>query len=218
MVGPLESSVWHHPLQFCSSENCRFTARFALLWVCLILTLCPTSTLRPLLSIFDRYAWFPTQKNISDSETKEQMTIDLIRDLLDRNEVFPDLITLWPGTNVVEVCQKLITSFDTNVEAIPPGFAYFLLKDLLDMTITRRVDRAARYISTLKVEKFLQTWLSILHWSSSGTPFLSYTPAVSILDLVLDKVDVSIEYWKIKGLNLDRSDKIVPNEPDKKKL
>lgn len=92
---------------------------------------------RPLPShfqFFDRSKWCPTWKIRRGN--KEQVSIDLIWDLLHRNEIIPDIITAWSGINSVAVLKKLVISFYTDARSMPSGFAYLLLKDLSYMAIT----------------------------------------------------------------------------------
>lgn len=150
-------------------------------------------------------------KTSSDGETKEQVAIDLIWDLLDRNEVLPDLITAWPGINAVAVLEKLIRSFDTDAGSMPPGFAYFLLKDLRDMTTTQIVDRAARHMPASNVKKYPKTWLNLLHFVLVLYTYCKHSRS-SGQSRRLDAIKRNIE-----GLKLDASDDIVPEELNKKK-
>lgn len=69
----------------------------------------------------------------------------------------------WPGFNAVALLEKIIPPQDPDAGPMPFGFAYFLTKDLRDMTIVQRVVRAARYMSAPNVQKYPETWLNILH-------------------------------------------------------
>ena len=96
-------------------------------------------------------------------ESKDDVSIDLIWQLLDRDDVLSDLITDWPGVNAVAVRTKLIPLHDPEAGPMPLGFAHFLVKDLRSIPLPRRVDRAARYMSSSVIEKFHATWVNIIH-------------------------------------------------------
>lgn len=124
-------------------------------------------------------------KTPPDGQTKEQVAIDLIWDLLDRNEVFPYLIIAWPGINDGVVCKKRITFFENDAGHIPPVFHYFLLKDLCDMNITQRVHRPARYMYAPNLEKYSEKYRNLLH-----SFFVIYILDERVFELAVEKEDV----------------------------
>lgn len=89
--------------------------------------------------------------------------MDLVWDLLDRDEVLSDLVTTWPGVNAVALRSKLIPAHDPEAGPMPLGFAHFLVKDLRHIPLPRRVDRAARYMSSTVIDKIHTTWVNIIH-------------------------------------------------------
>lgn len=97
-------------------------------------------------------------------EKKEQFAFDLISDLLDCSNFLPDLITAWHGIYVVAVLENIIPSFHTGTRPMPPGYVYFLLKDLRHRNITQRVGRAARYMSAPKIKKYPEIWHHLFHF------------------------------------------------------
>ena len=99
----------------------------------------------------------------NQGESKYDVAIDLIWDLLDRYEFLPELVTHWPSVNAVAVLTKLVPIHDPEAGPMPLGFAHFLVKDLRSIPLTRRVHRAARYMSSSFVEKFHATWVNIIH-------------------------------------------------------
>lgn len=56
--------------------------------------------------------------------------------MTDRNDVCTELTTAWIGTNDLEVREKLINSFHSDIGTMTLRFVHFLLKDLRDMTTT----------------------------------------------------------------------------------
>ena len=73
------------------------------------------------------------------------------------------MVVDWPGINAVAVQKHLIPTNDPDAGPMQIGFAYFLLQDLLLMSMHQRVDHAARYMSVPNVEKYHETWINIIH-------------------------------------------------------
>lgn len=46
---------------------------------------------------------------------------------------------------------------------MPTGFTYFLIKDLCDLKIESRTDRASRYMSEPVINSMKPTWSNIIH-------------------------------------------------------
>lgn len=98
-----------------------------------------------------------------EGKYKEKTAVNHIWQLLDRNEVLSEVMRDWPGINSVTVQDNSILSYDPDGGSIPLGFAYFLIRDLRDTTISQCVDRAARYLSGPNVDKYPETSSIILH-------------------------------------------------------
>lgn len=151
-----------------------------------------------------------SSKSNPAGETTDQIAIDLIWDLLDRSDVLPDLVTTWPGINAVAVREKLIPLFDPDAGPMPTGFAYFLIKDLRDMSISQRVDRAARFLSSLNVERYSDTWINLLHSFLVIYTGCKHPRSTRGQSRRLDAIKRNIE-----GLNLDVGDENVPHNRER---
>lgn len=101
-------------------------------------------------------------KSPTGADSNDKDTIDLISDLLDRDFVLTDLLILCHGINAFAVQYKLIPPNDPDASQMSIGFAYVIGKDLPDMKMQSRVDRAARYMSETIINAMRLTWRNIV--------------------------------------------------------
>lgn len=76
-----------------------------------------------------------------------------------QDELTPDL----PGKKAASSCKKLMSEHGPEVGQITLGFGCFLEKDLSNIQLPRRVERAVRYMSKPNIEKRDKTWIKITH-------------------------------------------------------
>lgn len=98
----------------------------------------------------------------TSGESKNDVAVDLIRDTLDREEVFLDLVTTSPGVDAVAVCTKFIPIYDPEADLMALGFANFLVKDLHHIPLPRRIDHDACYMSSTFIENIFTTSINII--------------------------------------------------------
>lgn len=94
---------------------------------------------------------------------KDGVAVDLLWQLLDRDNVLPDFLTEWPRVNAVAVRTKLISLHDPEADPMLHGFAHFFVKDFRSIPLLQCVDRVALYTSSPVIVKLHTTWVNIIH-------------------------------------------------------
>lgn len=75
----------------------------------------------------------------------------------------PDLILEWPSATALAVLEKLIHASDLSTGPKLFGFAYFFYRNLREMKIKCRVNRAEKDMSETMSNIMKPTWINIIH-------------------------------------------------------
>lgn len=99
----------------------------------------------------------------AQTDSKESVAVELLCELLDRQEVHTELILDWAVTDVIAIQKHMNPSHYLNSGAIPLGLAYSLVTNLRTLKLPQRVDRAARYMFEPLIHTYHATWINMIH-------------------------------------------------------